>query len=128
MTDRMIFLKNWEVKKQFQNSQREQGGYVVNSECRQQRACAMCSEGQRITPMKLTNAEYDFARAKNAKRLDRSVARQSYIICPYEECPFKELAELKSYRDYEKHLDIEVPDIYHLMGTEERRFTGCSDD
>ncbi len=129
MTDRMVFLKNWEVKAQFQNRQREQGGYVVNSECRHRRACAMCTEGQRITPQKLTNAEYDFARAKNTKRLDRSIARQNYIICPYEECPFKELMEFKSYRDYEKHIDMEVPDIYHLMGSEEeRRRSICLDD
>lgn len=129
MTDRMIFLKNWEVKTQFQNKQREQGGYVVNSECRQRRACSLCCEGKRVSPIKLTNAEYEFARAKNTKRLDRSIARQNYIICPYEECPFSELGSFKSYREYEKNTSLPIPDIHHLMGTEEqRRVTGCLDD
>jgi hypothetical protein len=129
MTDRMIFLKNWEVKEQFQSKQREQGGYVVSSECRQHRACGMCTEGQRITPIKLTNAEYDFARSKGTKRLDRSIARQNYIICPYEECPFNELSEFMTYREYERHLEVGVPDIYHLMGSdEERRVTRCLED
>lgn len=129
MTDRMIFLKNWEVKKQFQSKQRELGGYVVSSECRQRRACAMCTEGKRITPIKLTNAEYEYARTKDTKRLDRSIARQNYIICPYEECPFSELMEFTSYREYEKNIEIEVPDIYHLMESdEERRVTRCLED
>ena len=119
MKDRMIFLKNVEVKKQFQSKQREQGGYVVNSECRQRRACSMCTEGMRVTPIKLTNAEYDFARAKNTKRLDKSIARQNYIVCPYAVCPYEELTESKSYRDYEEHMKISIPDIFHLIGSDE---------
>lgn len=118
-TDRMIFLKNWEVKKQFQSKQREQGGYLVNSDCRQRRACSICADGKRISPQKLTTAEYEFARPKTAKRLDRSVARQNYIICPYAECPYKELMKYETYREYEEHMKIEIPDIYHLMGSDE---------
>ena len=115
----MIFLKNWEVKKQFQSKQREQGGYLVNSDCRQRRACSICADGKRISPQKLTTAEYEFARPKTAKRLDRSVARQNYIICPYAECPYKELMKYETYREYEEHMKIEIPDIYHLMGSDE---------
>ena len=101
MNDRMYFCKNWEVKKEFQNKHRELGGYVVSSECRAKRGCALCTHAKKISPFKMTKAEYEYARPKSEKWLDRSIARQQYIICPYAECPFKELDEYEVYKAYE---------------------------
>ena len=101
MSDRMYFCKNWEVRKEFQTKHREQGGYVVSAECRAKRGCTFCTHARRITPSKMTKAEYEFARPEG-KWLDRSIARQRYLICPYAECPFKELDEFDAYRAFEE--------------------------
>lgn len=111
MNDRMYFCKNWEVKKEFQNKHREQGGYVVNSDCRAKRGCALCTHAVRISPIKMTKAEYEYARPKGTKWLDRSIARQQYIICPYAECPFKELDGYEVYKAYEADERTKTVDI-----------------
>lgn len=118
MSDRMVFLKNWEVQPVYQNKLREQGGYVVSPECRSRCGCSLCDDCTSISPIKLTKAEYEFARVKNKAILDRSVARQKYIICPYEECPYTELYKHETYRDYEKetHLHIKCFDeLFNLI-------------
>lgn len=111
MNDRMYFCKNWEVREEYQNSQRENGGYVVNAECRAKRGCTLCHFAERVTPSRMTKAEYEFARPQGKKWLDKSIARQRYIICPYAECPFKELDEYEVYKAYEADERTKVVDI-----------------
>jgi len=111
MNDRMYFPKNYEVRKEFQTKHREYGGYVVSSECRSKRGCSLCQYAIPMPCTKMTKAEYEFARPHTSKWLDRSIARTRYIICPYAECPFKELDEYEAYRMYEEDEKQNVVDI-----------------
>lgn len=118
MSDRMYFCKNWEVKKEFQSKHREQGGYVVSSECRAKRGCSLCTHASKISPMKMTKAEYEYARPQGTNWIDRSLARQQYIICPYAQCPFKELDEYEAYRQYEadnKHNVVNIRGFFRFL-------------